>query len=175
MIKYAGIGSRETPDDVLAIMEDVGFQLAELGFMLRSGGALGADTAFEQGAKRGNGAMEIFIPWNGFNGHGSDEHHIIPPFYVDHVTMAGNYHPNWAACKMAARKLHTRNLYQVLGIDLEDHSDFVICWTKGGQRQGGTGQALRVASTYSIPIFDLALEPAYEELDIFVNKLLGNQ
>ena len=42
-------------------------------------------------------------------------------------------------------------------------SDFVICWTKGGKGQGGTGQALRLARDYNIPIFDCGNFDSVEE------------
>jgi hypothetical protein len=61
---YAGIGSRQTPDHVLAAITAVAKVLAERGYILRSGGAEGADTAFEKGAGK---ATEIFLPWRGFN------------------------------------------------------------------------------------------------------------
>jgi hypothetical protein len=43
---------RETPTAVLAVLEALGGVLARAGFVLRSGGAPGADTAFEAGADR---------------------------------------------------------------------------------------------------------------------------
>ena len=52
---YAGIGSRETPDTVLAILEALATVLARAGFVLRSGGAPGADTACEAGSDRAGG------------------------------------------------------------------------------------------------------------------------
>lgn len=47
----------------------------------------------------------------------------------------------------------------------------VICWTKEGKRGGGTGQALRIAQHFYIPIFDLALPDAGEKLCAFVEKV----
>ena len=47
---YAGIGSRKTPPHVLAAMTQIAEALAERGYILRSGGAGGADSAFEKGA-----------------------------------------------------------------------------------------------------------------------------
>ena len=51
--------------------------------------------------------------------------------------------------------MHIRNVAQVLGNDLKDHSRFVVCWTKGGLGQGGTGQAIRIARKFCVPVFDL--------------------
>ena len=50
MIHYAGIGTRVTPPAVLERMTNIGMLLAMQGFVLRSGGARGADRAFEEGA-----------------------------------------------------------------------------------------------------------------------------
>jgi predicted Rossmann-fold nucleotide-binding protein len=47
---YAGIGSRETPQNILARMEQLGRRLAEQGLVLRTGNCRGADQAFAHGA-----------------------------------------------------------------------------------------------------------------------------
>lgn len=49
---YAGIGSRETPRSILDLMTAIARKLEALGYTLRSGGATGADTAFEEGVER---------------------------------------------------------------------------------------------------------------------------
>jgi predicted Rossmann fold nucleotide-binding protein DprA/Smf involved in DNA uptake len=59
-IFYAGIGARETPDDVLHLMYLLGRKLATDGYVLRSGHADGADLAFEKGCDSVNGRKEIF-------------------------------------------------------------------------------------------------------------------
>ncbi len=84
-------------------------------------------------------------------------------------------HPNWAACNDSARKLHTRNVYQVLGPGLgvvshETMSKFVVCWTKDGKASGGTGQALRIAAKYDIPIFNLFFDNALEQLEEYLTE-----
>ena len=45
---YAGIGSRATPQAELEAMTEAAKMLSEKGYTLRSGGAKGADTAFEK-------------------------------------------------------------------------------------------------------------------------------
>lgn len=65
MMYYAGVGSRETPQDVLKIMWKIGRYLALNGYTLRSGGgAKGADTAFENGCDSVRGSKEIFYANN---------------------------------------------------------------------------------------------------------------
>ena len=43
---YTGIGARTTPNDVLKDMTNIASNLEQSGFILRSGGANGADSAF---------------------------------------------------------------------------------------------------------------------------------
>ena len=64
---YTGIGSRTTPEHILKLMTKIGKYLALNGYVLRSGGANGADTAFEIGCDEGKGVKEIFIPPFNFN------------------------------------------------------------------------------------------------------------
>ena len=69
---YTGIGSRDTPKKYLRYMELAATYLAENGLILRSGGADGADTAFEKGCDFVNGKKEIFLPWQNFNNNKSN-------------------------------------------------------------------------------------------------------
>lgn len=64
---YAGIGSRETPPYVQKLMTEIAAVLEQRNFVLRSGGANGADKAFENGVVNKQEA-EIYVPWPGFNG-----------------------------------------------------------------------------------------------------------
>jgi len=57
---YAGIGSRKTPPDILALMEACAYKLARYGWNLRSGGAPGADQAFERGVAQANRERNIY-------------------------------------------------------------------------------------------------------------------
>lgn len=175
MPSYAGIGSRETPDEVLDWMSNIGQFLGTKGYVLRSGFADGADKAFARGAETVDGPMENFLPWPGFNGapRSDDDRfiHVDDPETLNAASeIAMQSHPNWAACSNAARNMHTRNVYQVLGRKLDDPVDFIVCWTPRGKRGGGTGQALRIAHPLGIRIYDLALEEDQESL----SQLLGS-
>jgi len=55
---YAGIGARSTPQNILDIMTNLAHKLSEKEYILRSGGALGADMAFDEGSH--HGMEEIF-------------------------------------------------------------------------------------------------------------------
>lgn len=159
---YCGIGSRETPKAVLSLMELIAFYLAEQGHILRSGGAPGADQAFERGCDIADGRKEIFIPWNGFqNRNARTEVGVLASITGRALELAAEVHPNWGACSIAAQKLHARNCYQILGTNLDNPVSDVVCWTPGGNGGGGTGQALRLAKKLGIPIWDLGHRPTF--------------
>lgn len=153
---YTGIGSRETPDDVLLNMRAIASELAKAGYTLRSGAAQGADTAFELGAKEAKGKMEIYLPWNFFNKRQVDNKtYMVPSWTFDAELIAKSAHPAWHRCKEGAQLMHMRNVSQILGLDSRTPTDFVVCWTPRGSGSGGTGQAIRIAKALNIPVFDL--------------------
>lgn len=145
---YTGIGSRDTPLDTLIFMEDEAFLMAEQGFTLRSGGANGADTAFEKGADKGAGSKEIYLPWRNFNKNTS----LLYPPTKAAMEMAKSYHPAWERLNRPVRLLHARNCHQVLGLDLMTPSEGLWCWTLNGAIKGGTATAIKIAHDYNIPV-----------------------
>jgi hypothetical protein len=149
---YTGIGSRETPQAILVEMTRIAVALSD-DWVLRSGGANGADTAFENGAK----SKEIYLPWNGFNGN-SSHLHLGNLAKVDMASKLWlKYHKNPSACNQAAQKFMTRNMYQVLGKDLDTPSEMLVCWTPGGKLVGGTSVAIKLAMDLGIPVYNLAV------------------
>lgn len=173
---YAGIGSRDTPADVLETMTGIACILREQGYVLRSGHADGADLAFERGSQ---GQNQIWLPWPDFNYESPQAQGLV---HTGHFAIrenwaadkiAADFHPNWSACSEGARKLHTRNVYQVLGpglgiVSTETVSKFIICWTKDGKASGGTGQAIRIAEGCEIPVFNLFNADALEKLEAYL-------
>ena len=175
---YAGVGSRKTPAEILDMMRFIAGLLADEGWTLRSGGADGADTAFEDGARLASGPVRIYLPADGFNGHQADtDRGVLAPKQAWALEAAAVAHPNWDACSMFAKRAHTRNVHQVLGheqyigpdrtiVPMERRkSAFVLCWTPDGavvprectQETGGTGQAIRIAFRAGVPVFNLRL------------------
>jgi hypothetical protein len=187
---YAGIGSRRTPEHILDIMDMFAGEFADRGWKLRSGGAVGADTAFQQGVEQWAASrihygdsvnlrdyQEIFLPWNGFCGMQVNEHkgHLLE-HNEKAFEIAKQYHPAWDKLSNQAKALMARNSMQVLGKFLDSPVKFVICWTPDGaigkttKDTGGTGQAIRIAFAYDIPIFNLADEEHLERIDIWLNR-----
>jgi len=146
---YAGIGSRETPESICKKMSQIAHQLWLLNYTLYSGGAQGADQAFEAGS---HGRNRIWRPKDV-----TDEA----------IDLAKKFHPNWNALKPAGKLLIARNGFQVLGPNLVSPVKFIVCWTKDGGPSGGTGQAIRIAQNYGIKVYNLYYpETKIEELGI---------
>ena len=165
-VYYAGIGSRETPVEILEVFRDIAELMdTKYDFVLRSGHADGADIAFEQGCDRVYGGKEIYLPWSGFNG--SDSKLVVKDIRA--FELAQKFHPYWFNLKDGARKLQARNSHQVLGVDLDTPSSFVVCWTKKGKGSGGTGQAIRMAKAYNIPVFDAG---GYDNISDFYDSVM---
>lgn len=175
---YCGIGSRDTPHAVLEQMMGIAYILKEMEYVLRSGHADGADLAFEKGS---DGQNQIWLPWSGFNYKSPQSQglvrtgHYVPAENWVASKIAEANHPKWDACSPAARKMHTRNVYQVLGpglgvINQDTVSRFVLCWTKDGKASGGTGQAIRIAEACKIPVFNLFHADALEKLEAFLSE-----
>lgn len=146
---YAGVGSRQTPVEIRAQMESIAYVLDENGWTLRSGGAQGADKAFESQSLPPR--RQIFRP----------SQSAAHPEWKAHASA---WHPAWDRCDDYARALHARNSPIMLGEKLDDPVRFVVCWTADGKASGGTGQALRIAAGYEIPVFNLFFPDALARL-----------
>jgi hypothetical protein len=142
---YTGVGSRNTPTEILTLMTAIAHKLYAMNYILRSGGAAGADTAFELGASQ---KKQIFTA------------NMTTKEAMD---IASKYHPAWNKCSTFARKLHGRNAFQVLGPNLCKPSALLICWTPDGCishaertiNTGGTGTAISIANAYNVSIYNL--------------------
>jgi hypothetical protein len=150
---YAGIGSRRrTPSFIHEMMESVASKLETKDYILRSGGAQGADKAFESGVQYDEN-KQIFRP----------KHATI-----EAINLAANFHPYWDECDTITRKLHGRNSMIILGEDLSTPVQFVICYTPDGKASGGTGVGIRIAESFNIPVFNLAHTESKERIEKFI-------
>lgn len=167
---WAGVGSRSSPPDVLALMTRIARRLAECGHTLRTGAAPGADTAFEAGHREACGAerLEVYLPWAAFERETRTRYGWLDGVALQRPTMraeaiAARMHPNWTRLSNGARLLQSRNSHQILGVDLECPVAFVLCWTPDGAtcaretsaKTGGTGQAIRLSSAADSPVVNL--------------------
>lgn len=177
---YAGIGSRSINKETAQKQVFIAFVLALHGLKLRSGGAGGSDTAFEFGAKLAydflvsrypdsftggqyDRVMEIFLPWPSFNYRNAQSPGYTSNIPHEAFNLAKLHHPQKEGLQGSTLKFMARNCMQALGSDLGDPSRFILCYTPDGvnegnkttNKTGGTGQAIRVASSQSINVYNL--------------------
>ncbi len=148
-------------------MRRIAYWMAKKGYTLRSGGAEGADTAFADGWSDAfsedvgiDGSMykaEIYLPWEGFNDQYSSMEGRLILNVPDAQIIASEIHPAWNKLGTGAKALHTRNVYQVLGQDLNTPSTGVIFYAEpnGNSVKGGTRTAVELAKKHGIPVYNL--------------------
>lgn len=162
---YAGIGSRSTPVEICGLMTLLGYHLALDGWILRSGCAPGADTAFEVGAlnamfHEGVTRPELYTPWAEFEGRKTSRCYRYEP-QPEAYEIAKRFESNWDGFSQGVKSLKARNVHQILGYDVTDPqlSIFVLAWTPEGKGGGGTGLGLKIAREYGVKeIYDLGKE-----------------
>lgn len=191
---YSGVGARETPLAVLILMAKFANIMERKGYILRSGCAIGADSAFEFGLENHLNS-EIYIPYKGFlntmkRDNQDSPAYIVPELFnkqkyydANMLIDQNNLHPAWGQnLKDWLRKLHNRNVFQVLGknLDLKEKSKFTLCYTKDGVRErskttyntGGTGTAIRVSGWAGVPTFNMGNKEDRERIEIFIDSNL---
>jgi hypothetical protein len=149
-------------------MEEIAARLAVLGWKLRSGAAIGADMAFERGARSVGGRIEIYLPWSSFmqrertalGWHGGV---VLAEPTTKAREIGARHHPWWPKLPRSHRALVARNSHQILGADCSTPAAFALLWSPGGEvcasdtigRRGGTLQAVRVAGFANCPLYNL--------------------
>ena len=175
MRTYAGIGSKTINGIIKNEFMKIGSKLATLGYILRSGGSKGADLAFEQGCDAANGLKEVFVPWVRFNGNKSTL--ILPqaiPELVVSITQQVLY-PHWNKVSEKMRRLYARNVYQILGEDLNSPAKFVVCYTEKSYNDlmiiDETLFSPKLAEQYNIPVYNFFVRGAREQFYNMFEKL----
>ncbi len=159
---YTGVGSRETPSEILALMTRIAAFLVRSGFQVSTGDAGGADAAF----RRGDAKAIVY--------RASDATPMT-------IAIAKELHPAPQHLGEFPLKLMARNTNQVFGPDLSYRTAFLVCWTPDGcechrDRQritGGTGQAISLASFAGRPVFNLRRPDALARLIAHLREAIG--
>ena len=165
---YAGIGSRNIPkgergEAIGSAITSLATELANEGYILRSGGAEGSDTLFQNGA---GSQADIYRPWENkdspFVAAGRVQY--VDQFDDDLLEPARlsveRLHPGAKKLGQFAFKLHQRNYFQICGMPTEPDVGFVACYMPDS---GGTTQAVRIAEQRGIRVFNLAEYDSPEE------------
>lgn len=158
--------------------------LLKAGHEGRSGGAKGMDyvltQAIEELMQEGVSGFKacVYIPHRLFNdlqwGKLGHRVHYVKWFknYSRAMGIAAECHPVWHHCDDYTRHMHARNVYEILGTDLNTPSDFVICHARtnrNGVVMGGTATAIKLANDRSIPIFN-GYTTSFEQLHEFLKE-----
>ncbi len=163
---YTGIGCRDRGISIAhrEAMETIGFYLATLGMVLRSGHASGCDEAFEVGASEVDvNKTSIYLPWESFRDKARTEG-------VNYYTLDSRAF-KWARKQLIRAKVspdfdnllestqafYARNVFQVLGKE-KVKSDFVVYYAPvdgHGNVLGGTRIAVELARKLGVPTYNL--------------------
>ena len=166
---YTGIGTRieNLPKGIEHLMVQMGKGLAKRGYILRSGGASGADEAFERGCIEAEGAAEIFLPWIRFRDRcqavGECRYYTLAPSKFEEARkffVGSGIISHFGSMSDSSKKFHARNYYQVTG-KTGQHSDFVVYYAPvniKGEPLGGTRTAVMRARHLGIPTYNLGNE-----------------
>lgn len=162
---YAGVGSRDTPSDIESLMIRIGRVLCDLGWGLSSGDALSADRKFYEGAKQSTNyyhiPQRIYLAWDGIG----DRYHNPSEGFLDATRFTDTYETAMEMAREARGSferlgrggiaLHTRNVFQIHGHDLQELVLAMIYWAvpvgKHEKVKGGTNTALQLAITANVP------------------------
>ena len=155
---FTGIGSSVTPKEICSLMSLIGKKLDERGWILRSGGAIGADLAFEKFVKN----KYIYTVKN------FDFSESNYSFCKTELSSVWDKKLNFDDYNSYCQILLMRDINQVLGSvkTSTEHSKFLIAWTKSENYNdssiGGSRIAIRCALKYGIKVYNLVNKATLE-------------
>lgn len=175
---YAGVGWRYSSNRILRHCRAIGTWLAKCDLTLRSGGADGCDLAFEVGCDAVLGNKEIYLAeecremseWAQLRKIEPRREGRTSIIHDQAFVIAERFHPRPDRLGYYAKRLMARNSHQVLGKNLDDPVDFLVCHTDQGKVQGGTAQAIRIANAYGIEVFNIAIPGEIDRLNTWVKN-----
>ncbi|QYW06177.1 hypothetical protein KASIA_p133 [Shewanella phage vB_SspS_KASIA] len=167
---YTGVGSRSVPTDIARLQVKIGTVLAKSGVTLLTGGAIGSDYNFLDGAAKFN--QHLTQVWRPSNPDGKlnagkmpfGKPHI-PVYYIEeedfqkarHYLIDNKILPYFDKMDVYAQWLHARNYYQVFSTYEVAPSEFVVYYAResNGVVEGGTRTAVGIARNEDIPTYNL--------------------
>lgn len=171
MLAYAGIGSREITEREGHIIRKTAAKLSKH-FVVYSGNADGADIAFQKGSW---GKCVLMLPWPRFNDNKYPISDCLDSYVLGTPDAGLDYHPAPERLSSGQAKLMSRNFYQINGYGEYPMVSFVLCCaqpTPGGVA-GGTGQAVRIAKDYDIPVINIRVHGWKDELKELCTEIVN--
>lgn len=176
------VGSRETPTDELELMIRLGRTCTDIGLVISSGDAYGADRAGWWGAKQsevyGNVGSRIYLTESWKNRQRANQLGFLiaedyPEKWIIARALAETARGSFKGLNEYGIGLHTRNVFQITGHTLEEPVKLMFFYAKpnndGTKVSGGTNSAFQIAKKAEIEkIINLATPEGLE----YVNKFL---
>lgn len=167
---YGGLCNPEAPENILNQMKTLAQRLELKGYTLRTNGGKGGEEAFKSGATD----IEIHLPWKNFNGNDSKLNRTTD----EAKALIAQFAPGYDALKPAVQTIIASKAHVILGKDLKNPIQFLICWTQDGAetlekrnaRTGYIGVAIALAASLKIPVFNLQNPDALDRLKQFLDN-----
>lgn len=169
-MNIACVGSRDITDEMRKNLIEIGKFIAFKGWNVVSGNALGADSAYAEGANQvDESKVWLHLPWRTYNKELIKPGNIIRPFKSEWCELARRHHPIYDTLTFGAKKMMDRNAGIMIDSDVAlavlNHSR--VGW-------GGTWHGWNVAGELGKPRFDLtkmkSLEEVFEFLEDYDKK-----
>jgi len=187
MKTYAGVGSRETPQEIGRKMVGYAKRLAALDYTMVSGGArkkrdapndvVSADHVFEYAVAEVQGKMIVYRAYvNKFVPCGAADVRVPSENQMNHaISFIKRHHiiPWFDKMSGWAKLLHARNYYQIVQ-ETGHKVDFVIAYSEigtDGEPMGGTRTAIKIAQKMGVKVYNLALPMDMVMLEEHISEL----
>ena len=172
--KVACFGSRQTPPNVLSLMEELGAFIAQNGGLVASGHAQGADQAFERGASSVDPTrVLVCLPWRGYErnvpispGAGVSVLTELPKTHRENLlAMAKQHHGAWHRLSRGGKLLQGCNML------IGELAQFGLCYLNHDRPgKGGSGQCWRYLRSCGVPVVDFAVPGVVDTWRAFLNE-----
>lgn len=187
---WCGVGSRETPKEIIPEMVWIGHCLALLGGVLATGDATGSDTHFFDGYNLGRlpkmPPAQVYYTRKKNQRNlehspqmGQHEFEMYPE--VGHIAqdMAYEARGSFEGLFPSGIALHSRNALQVLSETLDNPRRFTVYYAKPvgkrGAVAGGTNTAVKISRKNKIPTVNLYVEEQRTKFIEWVTKQLTDR
>ena len=170
-MNVACVGSRDITNEMRENLIKIGKFIAFKGWNVVSGNAIGADSAYAEGANEvDESKVWLHLPWKSYNKGFIRPGNIIRPFDPEWCELARRHHPIYDTLTQGAKKMMDRNA----GIMIE--SDCVLAVLNHSRiGWGGTWHGWNVAGELGRPRLDLAKVANIEEVFTFLEWVEVNK
>jgi hypothetical protein len=164
---YTAIGPIDYPIEIQETLIKIGAFLASEKYTLRSGASEGFEYTIESGCNKAKGAKEIWLPWFKYEDHSSKLR-----WEQNGWDFISKRKKDWDTLKLTHKIYLARIPHQLLGLNLDEPSKFMLTWSYQGKGAHIFEEALKIAKEYKIPVFDLGDEKGLLKFKKYCKKKL---